>query len=101
MSGGWLVRSVILGTALASSLAGLGCEHHYYRAYDPYYRDYHPWDRDEVVYYHRWADDTHRDRHRDFRRLPPDEQREYWRWRHDHHDHDRDHDRDRRDHDYR
>jgi len=89
---GSVVRSLLLGTALASSLAGLGCEHHYYRVYDPYYTDYHMWDRDEVVYYHRWADETHRDWHRDFRRLPPSEQREYWSWRHNHGDRDHDHD---------
>lgn len=92
MSRGSLIRSLLLGSALASSLAGLGCEHHYYRAYDPYYSDYHVWDRDEVVYYHRWADETHRDSHRDFRTLRPEEQKEYWTWRHNHGDHDHDHD---------
>lgn len=84
--------SLLLAAALSSSLAGFACsEHHYYRVYDPYYTDYHEWNRDEVVYYNRWADETHRDPHRDFRKLPPGEQKEYWTWRHNHGDHDRDH----------
>jgi len=97
------LSSLLLATAMASSVAGLACGggggHHYYRVYDPYYTDYHPWNSDEVYYYRRWADETRRDPHRDFRRLPPSEQKEYWTWRHNHGDHDRDRDRDRdRDH---
>ena len=84
--------SLLLGAALASSVAGIACEHHSYRVYDPYYTDYHVWSHDEDDYYHRWADETHRDAHRDFRRLPSREQKEYWTWRHNHGDHD-DHDR--------
>lgn len=79
------VASLFLAAALASSLASLGCEHHY-RVYDPYYTDYHVWNRDEIVFYNRWAHETHRDEHRDFRKLPPDEQKEYWTWRHNHGD---------------
>jgi hypothetical protein len=87
-------RSMLLAGVLASSLVGIACEHHPYRVYDPYYTDYHRWDRDETVYYHRWTDETHRDRDRDFHKLPPEEQKEYWTWRHNHGDHDHD-DRDR------
>lgn len=89
----WLC-SLGLGATLLSSLAGIACEHrhHYYRVYDPYYTDYHDWTADEQVYYQRWARETHRNPNRDFRRLPPDEQKEYWTWRHNHGDHDRDHD---------
>jgi hypothetical protein len=84
--------SLLLAIALASSLGGIACaEHHYYRVYDPYYTDYHVWNDDEVGYYHRWADETHRDRDRDFRKLPKDEQKEYWTWRHNHEDRDHDH----------
>ena len=64
------------------------CEHHSYRVYDPYYTDYHVWNDDEVGYYNRWAAETHRDPHRDFRKLNKDEQKEYWTWRHNHGDHD-------------
>jgi len=88
------LRSVLLAAALASSLAGIGCaEHHAYRVYYPYYTDYHVWNDDEVVYYHRWADENHRDR--DFKKLRPEEQKEYWTWRHNHGDHDKDRDRDK------
>jgi len=88
------LKNLVLAGALATSLAGLACsEHHSYRVYDPYYTDYHRWNNDEVVYYRRWSDETHRDRDRDFRKLRPEEQKEYWTWRHNHgdHDHDRDH----------
>lgn len=96
MSRSWnSLGTFMLAAALTSSLAGIGCaEHHSYRVYDPYYTDYHAWNGNEVVYYNRWTDETHRDRHRDFRKLPPEEQKEYWTWRHNHGDHDRDHDRD-------
>ena len=89
------MRTLLLTGALAASVAGVACEHHYYRVYDPYYTDYHSWDRDEDVYYHRWAAETHRDANRDFRKLRPEEQKEYWTWRHNHGDPDRD-DRDHR-----
>src|SRR4029077_14226624 len=88
-------NSLLLAAALALSIAGAACaEHHSYRVYDPYYTDYHHWDNTEVVYYQQWADETHHDRHRDFKQLPPQEQKEYWTWRHNHGDHDRDHDHD-------
>jgi hypothetical protein len=93
-------RSNLLGTLLltgviAASGAGIACaEHHQYRVYDPYYTDYHNWDRSENGYYQRWADETHHDRDRDFRKLRPEEQKDYWTWRHNHGDHGRD-DRDR------
>jgi hypothetical protein len=87
------LSSLVLAAALTSSFAGMACSehHHSYRVYDPYYTDYHEWNNDEVVYYNRWANETHRDAHRDFRKLPPEEQKEYWTWRHNHADHDRDH----------
>jgi len=91
MSRGLLsLRTLLLAAGLASSWAGIACEHHYVRVYDPYYTDYHVWNDDETVYYRRWAEETHRDRDRDFRRLPPEEQKEYWTWRHNHGDHDHD-----------
>jgi hypothetical protein len=82
------LSSLLLAAALISSLAGIACEHHhYYRVYDPYYTDYHVWNGEEVGYYNRWANETHRDPHRDFRRIPHEEQKEYWTWRHNHGDH--------------
>ncbi|MFZ0538911.1 MAG: hypothetical protein WAM47_18745, partial [Candidatus Sulfotelmatobacter sp.] len=66
--------------------------HHYYRVYDPYYSDYHLWNHDEDVDYHQWARENHVDERRDFRQLPPEQQKEYWTWRHSHGDHDHNHD---------
>ena len=86
------LSTLLLAAALTSSFAGMACEHHPYRVYDPYYTDYHVWNDDEVVYYNRWAAETHRDPHRDFRKINKDEQKEYWTWRHNHGDHDRDKD---------
>jgi hypothetical protein len=80
-------NSLVLGAALACSALGVACaHHHYYRVYDPYYSDYHVWNDNEIVYYHQWANEYHRDPNRDFRRLPPGEQKEYWTWRHNHGD---------------
>ena len=92
MSRGSSLRTVLLAAGLASSLIGIACEHHHYvRIYDPYYTDYHVWNDEETVYYRRWANETHRDPERDFRKLPQEEQKEYWTWRHNHGDHDHDH----------
>lgn len=83
------VTSLFLAAALASSVLGMACgHHHYYRVYDPYYSDYHVWNDNEVVFYHQWAGENHRDPDRDFRKLRPEEQKEYWTWRHTHSDHD-------------
>jgi hypothetical protein len=82
------VGQLCLAAAMALAALGLGCGgHHYYRVYDPYYTDYHVWNNDEVVYYNQWSTETHRDSHRDFRKIPPGEQKEYWTWRHNHGDH--------------
>lgn len=78
------VRTLLFAAALTSFAFGTACAHHYYRVYDPYYNDYHVWNNDEVVYYHQWANEHHRDPNRDFRKLPPEEQKEYWNWRHSH-----------------
>ncbi len=84
------LSSCVLAAALASSALGTACyHHHYYRVYDPYYSDYHVWNDEEIGYYHQWAREYHRDPDRDFRRLRPEEQKEYWTWRHSRGDHDR------------
>jgi hypothetical protein len=85
-------RCLRMGWLLAAALACVGfgsaCGHHHpYRVYDPYYSDYHVWNNDEVVYYHNWAHENHRDENRDFRKLRPEEQKDYWTWRHNHSDH--------------
>jgi len=79
-------KSLCLAAVMGVSILAAGCaEHHYeYRYYDPYYHDYHEWRGGEVEFYQRWAIETHRDPHRDFRKLSHEEQREYWQWRHNH-----------------
>jgi hypothetical protein len=85
---GW-IASCLLSAAMVSSVFVLACGHpHYYRVYDPYYSDYHVWNNDEVGYYNRWAVETHHDPHTDFRKLPPEDQKQYWTWRHSHGDKD-------------
>jgi hypothetical protein len=89
------LASFSLAAALALSVASVACaEHRHPRVYDPYYTDYHVWNDDEVTYYRQWSNETHRDAGRDFRKLPPEEQKEYWTWRHNRerqgHDGDRD-----------
>lgn len=84
------LSSFLLAATILASLGGIACGgHRYYRVYDPYYTDYHEWTPQERDYYQQWADETHRDPHRDFRRLPARDQKQYWTWRHNH---DRDHD---------
>jgi hypothetical protein len=84
--GSQYIRWLFLTAVLGSALAGIGCASHV-RVYDPYYTDYHTWNHDEVVYYNQWAVETHRDPHRDFRKLNEQEKKEYWTWRHNHGDH--------------
>jgi len=81
----WL-GTVLLGAALLSPVLLTGCaERATVRVYDPYYHDYHVWNDHEVVYYRQWVAESRRP-YRDFRKLPPPEQREYWAWRHNHSD---------------
>jgi hypothetical protein len=76
------VRAGILMAAVAVPVFATGCASHAtVRVYDPYYSDYHAWNSYEVGYYHQWTAETHRP-YREFRTLPPPEQREYWAWRH-------------------
>ena len=79
--------SVVLAAAVASPVVMTGCAARVstgYRVHDSYYSDDHVWDNNEVTFYAQWEGETHRD-HKDFRRRPDTEQKEYWTWRHDHH----------------
>ena len=80
------MSSLVLAAALVCAVGTACVHHHYYRVYDPYYSDYHVWGPDEVTYYHTWARENHYDEHRDFRSLPPEQQKAYWTWRHSHGD---------------
>lgn len=78
--------TLLLAGAIASPMLISGCAAHAeYRVYDPYYSDYHVWNNDEVVYYGRWENETHRE-HKEFKKRNHDEQKEYWTWRHSHED---------------
>ena len=79
--------SFVLSAAFASSIMIAGCSARVttgYRVHDVYYNDDHVWDNNEVVFYGRWENETHRG-HVDFRRRRVDEQKEYWTWRHNQH----------------
>ena len=82
----WL-GTFLLAITMLSPLVLMGCaEHTTVRAYDPYYNNYYAWNDHEIVYYRQWVAETHRP-HRDYHKLPPPEQREYWAWRHNHPEH--------------
>jgi hypothetical protein len=81
------LTSVLLAAAFVSPVIITGCSARVstgYRVHDGYYNDDHVWDDNEVVFYNRWEGETHRD-HRDFRRRPANEQKEYFTWRHEKH----------------
>lgn len=76
------IRSGIIAFALLAPALLTGCaEHATVRVYDPYYSDYHVWNSGEIGYYRQWRVEVHRP-YREYRTLPPAEQREYWAWRH-------------------
>src|SRR5579872_6391687 len=78
------IRHLGLAAALVLGITVAGCTVHAgYRVYDPYYGDYHVWDGPEPGYYNEWIIETHRP-YREFRRLRPEERREYFSWRHAH-----------------
>jgi hypothetical protein len=76
----------LLAGVLGSGSLGIatGCTRQDDRVYDADHNDYHSWNRDEADHYNRWANENHRDPNRDIRKLPPQEQKEYWNWRHSH-----------------
>jgi hypothetical protein len=77
----------VLSAAFASAILISGCSARVstgYRVHDGYYSDDHVWDNNEVVFYGRWENETHR-RHEDFRHRDEKEQKEYWTWRHNQH----------------
>jgi len=81
------LSSILLGVVFASTFMIAGCSARVttgYRVHDGYYNDDHVWDRDEVTFYGRWENETHR-KHQDFKRRKEDDQKEYWTWRHNQH----------------
>jgi hypothetical protein len=89
LTGNFYRRSLLVAAALVLPVISSGCAARVgvgvgYRSYDPYHTDYHVWDDHERVYYNNWVVETHRDAHRDYRKLKKDEQKQYWDWRHNH-----------------
>ena len=66
------LSSLLLAAALASSLAGIACASTTPIAFTiPTTLTITCGTTTKIVYYNRWAVETHRDPHRDFRKLPP------------------------------
>ena len=79
--------SFLLAAALAAPVVVTGCAARVstgYTFHDGYYNDDHVWDNNEVAFYGRWENETHRS-HQDFRKRNADEQKEYFTWRHNQH----------------
>ena len=71
--------------ALTAPVALRADDHHDKRYYDRDGRDYHTWDDHEDRAYRVYLGEQHRD-YREFHRVKPVQQREYFRWRHEHPD---------------
>jgi protein-tyrosine phosphatase len=81
------LNGIVLSAAFAAAVLLSGCSARVstgYRVHDGYYNDEHVWDNNEVMFYGRWEDETHR-RHEDFRHRNEKEQKDYWNWRHNQH----------------
>lgn len=75
--------TLLLSLAIVSPAIISGCSGRV-TYYDSAYGDYHPWNHNEVVYYGRWENETHRT-HVDFKNRSKADQDEYWKWRHSQH----------------
>jgi hypothetical protein len=74
------LSSLLLAVVVASPFIFSGRTAHA-RYYDTGCGDYHVWDHNEIIYYSRWENQSHRE-HRDFKKRSEAEQKEYWAWRH-------------------
>ena len=80
----FLILSVIFaGAGFFATVALTADDHHDRRYYDRDGRDYHTWNGDEDRAYRVYLGEQHRD-YREFRRVKPVQQREYFKWRHGH-----------------
>ena len=72
-----------MSLALVLTLASVaGCTARV-RVYDEPHRDYHRWDSREEASFRVYLGERHME-YRDFNKLSPREQNDYWQWRHDH-----------------
>jgi hypothetical protein len=79
------VFGTLLLTAVLAGSAGCFAA---VRIYDAPRNDYHRWNSGEDRAYRAYLAERHFE-YREFKRLQPREQEEYWAWRHDHPDRDR------------
>jgi hypothetical protein len=81
-----VISALLSGAALITPLAARADDRdHQKRYYDRDGRDYHTWNNQEDRAYRVYLQDQHRD-YREFRRVKPNQQSEYFRWRHEHPD---------------
>ena len=79
-----LVWPGILALAILAPTAISGCAARM-RIYDEDHHDYHRWDDREDRTYRQYLGERHEE-YREFAKLGPEEQRDYWNWRHNHPD---------------
>jgi hypothetical protein len=81
-----VISALLSGAALIIPLAATADDRdHQKRYYDRDGRDYHTWNNQEDRAYRVYLQDQHKD-YREFRRVKPNQQTEYFRWRHEHPD---------------
>ena len=79
------LTAILAGIACTAPMAMKAEEHHDKRYYDRDNKDYHTWDDHEDRAYRVYLGEQHHN-YREFRKVKPDEQRNYFKWRHDHSD---------------
>ena len=80
-----ILTAFFAGAALLAPVAVRADDRPDRRYYDRDGRDYHTWDDHEDRAYRVYLGEQHRD-YREFHRVRPVQQREYFRWRHEHPD---------------
>jgi hypothetical protein len=81
-----ILSAFFAGATLMTPVTVKADDHRDKRYYDRDGRDYHTWDDHEDRAYRLYLGEQHRD-YREFHRVKPVQQQEYFRWRHDHPDH--------------
>ena len=79
-----ILSGLLLGAALLVPVA-VSADDHDRRYYDRDGHDYHQWNNHEDRAYRVYLGEQHQE-YREFRRVKPVHQREYFKWRHEHPD---------------
>lgn len=77
-----LLSYAFLATTLLFAAANSSCSGRV-RVYDEYHSDWHHWDHNEDVVYRSYWTERH-EPYREYSKLSPGEQKDYWNWRHSH-----------------